>query len=96
MHGLEQARARAVAERGARQHPERAGEHRRLVAEDVAEHVLGEDHVELGRARHELHRGVVDEHVLERDVLELLARTRVDRPRATAARSRGRSPCPRS
>ena len=35
--------------RGAREHPDRAGEHRRLVAEDVAEHVLGEDHVELRR-----------------------------------------------
>ena len=31
--------------------PERAGEHRRLVGEDVAEHVLGDDHVEVGRAR---------------------------------------------
>ncbi len=33
------------------QHADRAGEHRRLVAEDVAEHVLGEDHVEVARAR---------------------------------------------
>ena len=39
----------AEARRG--QHPERAGEHRRLVAEDVAEHVLGHDHVEAGRRR---------------------------------------------
>ena len=29
------------------QHADRAGEHRRLVAEDVAEHVLGDDHVEV-------------------------------------------------
>src|SRR2546430_6686654 len=29
------------------QHPDRAGEHRGLVAEDVAEQVLGEDHIEV-------------------------------------------------
>ena len=40
-----------LAERGARQHPDRAGQHRRLVAEDVAEHVLGDDHVEVARRR---------------------------------------------
>ena len=81
-------------ERGARQHAQRAGEHRRLVAEDVAEHVLGQDHVELRGSRHQLHRGVVDQHVLERDV----ARPRPcgRRPCATAATSPGRSPCPRS
>ena len=60
-----------LAERGAGQHPDRAGEHRGLVAEDVAEHVLGEDHVEVARRGDELHRGVVDEHVLELDVREL-------------------------
>ena len=38
-------------ERGAREHPDRAREHRRLVGEDVAEHVLGEDRVEVGAAR---------------------------------------------
>ena len=36
----------ALAERGRRQHPEAAGEHRRLVGQDVAEQVLGDDHVE--------------------------------------------------
>ena len=66
VHGLEQARP-VAADRGAREHPERAGEHRRLVAEDVAEHVLGEDHVEVGRARDELHGGVVHQQVLELD-----------------------------
>ena len=39
----------AEARRG--QHPERAGEHRRLVGEDVAEHVLGQDHVEARTGR---------------------------------------------
>ena len=56
------------AEAGRGQHPERAGEHRRLVAEDVAEEVLGDDHVEVRRPRDELHRGVVDEQVVELDV----------------------------
>ena len=48
-----------------RQQADRAGDHRGLVGEDVAEHVLGEEHVEVGGARDQLHRGVVDEHVLE-------------------------------
>ena len=70
--GLEDAGS-VCARAGARQQPDRAGEHRRLVAEDVAEHVLGEDHVEVARGGDELHRGVVDEQVLELDVRELLA-----------------------
>ena len=55
-------------ERGRRQHPDRAREHRRLVREDVAEQVAGHDDVELLRVLHELHRGVVDVHVGQRDV----------------------------
>ena len=46
VHRLEQPGPSAP-ERRARQHADRAGQHRRLVAEDVAEHVLGEDHVEV-------------------------------------------------
>ena len=64
----------AVAERGAGQHPERARDHRRLVAEDVAEHVLGDDHVEVARRGDELHRGVSTSSVLELDVRVLLRR----------------------
>ena len=37
------------AQRGAREHPDRAGEHRGLVGEDVAEHVLRQDRVEVAR-----------------------------------------------
>ena len=66
--GLEQARVALGAEAGRGQHPQRPGQHRRLVAEDVAEEVLGDDRVELGGARDELHRGVVDQQVLELDV----------------------------
>ena len=40
---------RRVAQRRAGQQADRAREHRRLVAEDVAEHVLGEDDVEVAR-----------------------------------------------
>ena len=68
---LVHARAALLAEARRGQHPERAGEHRRLVAEDVAEHVLGQDHVEARRLRDELHRRVVDEQVVELDVGEL-------------------------
>ena len=62
-----------LAERCARQHADRPGEHRRLVAEDVAEHVLGQDHLEVAGRRDQLHRGVVDEQVLELDIRELVA-----------------------
>jgi hypothetical protein len=65
---LEQAGLAVGAEAGRRQHSQRAGEHRRLVAEDVAEEVLGDDHVEVGRARDQLHRRVVDQQVVEGDV----------------------------
>ena len=58
----------AVAERGARKHAERTGEHRGLVGQDVAEHVLGDHDVELARRADELHRRVVDELVDELDV----------------------------
>ena len=54
------------AEAGGREQPDRAGDHRRLVGEDVAEHVLGQQDVEVRRARDQLHGGVVDQHVLER------------------------------
>ena len=56
------------AERGRGQHAERAGQHRRDVGEDVAEQVVGDDHVVLLRTAHELHGAVVGEHVLELDV----------------------------
>ena len=65
---LEEARLALGAEARRGQHSQRAGQHRRLVAEDVAEEVLGDDHVEVGRARDELHRRVVDQQVVELDV----------------------------
>ncbi len=68
MDGLEEAGIAVGAEAGRGQHAQRSRQHRRLVAEDVAEEVLGDDHVELRGPRDELHRGVVDEQVVERDV----------------------------
>src|SRR4028119_545164 len=55
--GLEAPRLALPAERGARQHPDRAGDHRGDVAEDVAEHVLRDEHVEVGRGGHAAPRG---------------------------------------
>ena len=87
-------RGPALAERRRRQHPEAAGEDRRLVGQDVAEQVLGDDDVEVGRPADEQHRARVDELVVERDVREVASRPR-RRPSATAATSRGRWPCRR-
>ena len=64
MHRLEDAGAPfAEARRGS--DAETAGASCCDVREDVAERVLGQDHVELRGIDHELHAGVVDEHVLE-------------------------------
>ena len=63
-----------LAERGRRQHAERAGQHRGDVGQHVAEQVVGDDHVELLRPAHELHAAGVGELMLERHVLELALR----------------------
>ena len=67
-------------EAGRRKQADRARNHRCLVGEDVAEHVLGQQDVELRGTRDQLHGGVVDERVLEahagvvgRDALDRLA-----------------------
>ena len=43
------------AERSRGQHAERSSRHRSLIREDVAEEIVGHDHVELLRPAHELH-----------------------------------------
>src|SRR5262249_34911591 len=48
------------------------GEHRCFITQDVAEHVVREDHIELRRLCDELHRAVIDIHALEDDVRKLL------------------------
>ena len=54
-----------LAERGRRQHAERAGEHGGDVGEHVAEQVVGDDDVELLGPAHELHAAGIGELVLE-------------------------------
>ena len=78
--------ARAVAERGRGQQAERAGQHRGLVGQDVAEHVLGDRHVEVARAADQVHRRRVDQHVLELHVGKLVAHRRASRDLAPQAR----------
>src|SRR5476649_1749340 len=55
-----------------RQHADGTGEHRGLVGQDVAEQVVGNDHVELLRCAHQLHGGVVDVHVAQFDFRVIL------------------------
>lgn len=61
---FEEAEVKAVALRlakaGAGEHAERAGDHGHFIAEDVAEEVFGDEHVEAARRFDELHGGVID------------------------------------
>ncbi len=68
MHGLIEARLARIGQGGRRQKADRAGQHRGLVRQDVAEQVVGDDHVELLGVLHQLHGGVVGQHVLQLDV----------------------------
>lgn len=56
------------AEGGGRQHAERAGEHGGAVRQNIAEEIIGHDHVELLRRAHQLHGAIVGVHVFERHV----------------------------
>jgi len=62
----------AVAEARRGQHAERAGDLGGLVRQDVAEQVLGDDHVEAARVPHQQHRARVHELVDQRHVGEAL------------------------
>ena len=96
--GLVQAAAPACAERGGGQQAQRAGQHRGLVGEDVAEHVLGDDDVEVARAAGCRCMAAESTSMCSKlHVGEFLAQQRARPPSATGARSRARSPCrPRS
>src|SRR5271154_3953307 len=50
----------------------------RLIGEDVAEHVFGEDDVELGRLKHKRHGGRVDILVRELNIGKIAADARDD------------------
>ena len=54
------------AERGGRQHAERAGQHGGDVGQHVAEQVVGDDHVILLGPAHELHGAIVGQDMFER------------------------------
>ena len=47
------------------QHAQRAGNHRSLVGENVAERVLHDHHIEIARTLHQVHRHGIDELVLQ-------------------------------
>ena len=67
VHRLEDPRSCVGKARGGRE-AEAARDGGGEVGEDVAEHVLGGDHVEASRGDGKLHRRVVDEHVLDANV----------------------------
>ena len=62
-----------LAQRGGRQQSHRSAQHRRLVGKDVAEQVFRQQHVERTRARQQVHRGRVHQHVLEPYIGKFLA-----------------------
>ncbi len=63
----------SLAQRGRWQHPERSGQHRSLIGQDVAKHVLGDRDVEITRSADQMHGGGIHQHVLEVHVRELVA-----------------------
>ena len=75
----------AVAEARRRSQAETAGDGRGDVGEDVAEHVLGHDHVEAVGVGDELHRRAVDERMPQLDV-GIVRRHLVDDPPPEARR----------
>ena len=67
MDGFIQAAA-PLAQRGGRHHADGAGDLAGFIGEDVPEHILGDDDVELRGVFADLHGGVVDEHLAVFDV----------------------------
>ncbi|KAG1377117.1 hypothetical protein G6F60_015339 [Rhizopus arrhizus] len=61
------------AQRRRRQQAQRAGQHRGLIGEDVAEHVLGDDHVVLARLGQQVHGHRINQLVFQCHVREFLA-----------------------
>jgi len=55
-------------QRGRGQHPQRTRQHRGTIGQDIAEQVVGDDHVELFGRAHQLHRAVVGVHVGQLDI----------------------------
>ena len=57
--------------RSRRQHADGSSQHRSLITQDIAEHVLGDQHVEAPRIQDQLHRAVVHQQMIQRDVRKL-------------------------
>ena len=62
MDGLVQAPG-AIAQRGGRDHADGAGDHGSLIGEDIAEHILSDDDIELRGILYDLHGAVVHKHL---------------------------------
>ena len=54
--------------RSRRKHSQRTGDDRGFIGENIAKHVFGYDDVETARELDELHGGVIDKHILGRNV----------------------------
>ena len=83
----------SVAERSRRQQAQRAGQHRRLVGEDVAEHVLGDDRRRIRAARASRCIAIESTSWCSSVTSGNSSRRCASRPRATAARFPARWPC---
>ncbi len=83
-----------VAQAGRRQKSDRARKHRRLVGQNVAEHVLRHDDVELAGALDQVHGHRVDQHMLELHISGIQRSPR-SRSRARAETTAARSTCRR-
>ena len=68
-----------------RQHTDRTGQHRRFIAQNVSEHVVAQQHVELSRVPHQLHRGIIHVDMSQFDIR--IGRMDIDHHLAPQART---------
>ena len=69
-----------IADRSGRQHPDRSGEYRTFIAQNISEHILHHQDVKPLRVQDELHRAVVHEDMLQGDIGEFFGDVRHDAP----------------
>ncbi len=50
------------------QHPQRSGQHRGTIGQDITEQVVGQDHVKLLGRTHQLHRAIIGIHMAQLDI----------------------------
>ena len=51
--------------------PSEPGQHRGLIGQDVAKHVLGDEHVKVARPADQMHGGGIHQHMVERHVRQI-------------------------